>query len=403
MLNLILFDTDARHHLLPLTATRPVGELRVGMLTLREKWERRLGGRCSYITQEYLQERYPIAIEEENLILNAAVLPTTELCKLIEQVGPGEALLDNGELIAARLNEQQIEALIEDEQLSELHGIPLPEGFELLAINRLWDIVRLNDRAMRDDFELLVRGRKSQPLSDSNRLIGAEDQLFIEEGVELEACTINTKTGPVYIAKNTIVMEGGLLRGPIYLGAECIVKMGAKIYGPTAAGPGCRLGGELKNVVMIANSNKSHDGYLGDAVLGEWCNLGADTNNSNLKNNYSEVRLWDYTSERFERSGMQFMGLVMGDHAKCGINTMLNTGTVIGVFANVFGSGYQKNFIPDFAWGGPDSPQRTYKFSDACETAALVMARRNVEFTEYDKAILYHVYDQTAKFRRWED
>lgn len=403
MLNLILFDTDARHHLLPLTATRPVGELRVGMLTLREKWERRLGGRCSYITQEYLQERFPIAIEEENLILNAGVLPTTELCKLIEQIGPGEALLDNGELIAARLNEQQIEALIEDEQLSELHGIPLPEGFELLAINRLWDIVRLNDRAMRDDFELLVKGRKSQPLSDSNRLIGPEDQLFIEEGVELEACTINTKTGPVYIAKNTIVMEGGLLRGPIYLGVECIVKMGAKIYGPTAAGPGCRLGGELKNVVMIANSNKSHDGYLGDAVLGEWCNLGADTNNSNLKNNYSEVRLWDYTSERFERSGMQFMGLVMGDHAKCGINTMLNTGTVIGVFANVFGSGYQKNFIPDFAWGGPDSPHRTYKFSDACETAALVMARRNVEFTEYDKAILYHVYDQTAKFRRWED
>jgi UDP-N-acetylglucosamine diphosphorylase/glucosamine-1-phosphate N-acetyltransferase len=206
----------------------------------------------------------------------------------------------------------------------------------------------------------------------------------------------------VYIGKNTEVMEGCMLRGPIAIGENSILKMGAKIYGPTAIGPGCRIGGEVTRCIIFANSNKAHDGYLGDSVLGEWCNLGADSNNSNLKNNYTEVKLWDYETERFEKTGEQFFGLVMGDHAKCAINTMLNTGTIVGVSANVYGAGFPRNFIPDFSWGGAEGGYRTYRFSEACETAQTVMARRNTSFTELDKAILYHVYDRTAKYRSWE-
>jgi UDP-N-acetylglucosamine diphosphorylase/glucosamine-1-phosphate N-acetyltransferase len=402
-MNIILFDTDARTHLLPLTATRPVGELRIGALTLREKWERHLHATVSYITQEYLQEKFPIAIEDENFIVNASFLPNEALCRQIDRLGVSEALLYGGELVAARLNEAQIEDLIENEEVDALQGTELDASeVPIVQINRLWQLPQLNDRAIHDDFALLTQGRQSQPLSASNRVIGDAALVFIEAGAQIEACTLNVTAGPIYLGRNAEVMEGSLLRGPIAIGAEAIVKLGAKIYGPTTIGPGCRVGGEITRSILLANSNKAHDGYLGDSVLGEWCNLGADTNNSNLKNNYSEVKLWDYATERFERSGLQFCGLVMGDHSKCGINTMFNTGTVVGVFANVFGAGYPRNFVPDFAWGGSDNGYRTYKFSEACTTAEAVMARRNQPFTELDKAILFHVYDRTARFRSWE-
>lgn len=400
-MNIILFDTDARNHLLPLTATRPMGELRVGILTLREKWERRLRGAASYITQEYLQEKYPIRIEDENLIINGGVLPTPEICKRIDALGLNEALLANGELIAARLNEAQFESLIEEEEVDELQGQELSASIPLIRINHLWELTRLNEKALLEDFALLATGKHSQPVSDTNRLIGPPENLFLEAGVKMEYCTLNLTAGPIYIGANTEVMEGAMLRGPIAIGSDSIVKMGAKIYGPSAFGPGCRLGGEVARCIFLANSNKAHDGYLGDSVLGEWCNLGADTNNSNLKNNYSEVKLWDYETERFEKTGQQFVGLIMGDHSKCAINTMFNTGTVVGVFANIYGAGFPRNFIPDFSWGGPDG-YRSYKFAEACETASIVMARRGLVFTELEKAILYHVYDRSARFRSWE-
>ncbi len=400
-MNIILFDTDARNHLLPLTATRPMGELRVGILTLREKWERRLRGAASYITQEYLQEKYPIRIEDENLIINGGVLPTPEICKRIDALGLNEALLANGELIAARLNEAQFESLIEEEEVDELQGQELSASIPLIRINHLWELTRLNEKALLEDFALLTTGKHSQPVSDTNRLIGPPENLFLEAGVKMEYCTLNLTAGPIYIGANTEVMEGAMLRGPIAIGSDSIVKMGAKIYGPSAFGPGCRLGGEVARCIFLANSNKAHDGYLGDSVLGEWCNLGADTNNSNLKNNYSEVKLWDYETERFEKTGQQFVGLIMGDHSKCAINTMFNTGTVVGVFANIYGAGFPRNFIPDFSWGGPDG-YRSYKFAEACETASIVMARRGLVFTELEKAILYHVYDRSARFRSWE-
>ena len=401
MLNAILFDSDARNQLLPLTATRPMGELRLGILTLREKWERHLRASVSYITQEYLQEKFPIHVEAENLVLNGGVIPNEALCRRIEQMDMNEALLHNGELIAAWLDEARFEALIEDEEVRELDGKNLDKSIPFHQINHLWEFTQFNDQAIRDDFKLLTQGRRSEPISATNTVLGAA-QVFIEKGAKIECCILNATAGPIYIAEGAEVMEGSVLRGPVAIGANAIVKMGTRIYGPTTIGPGCRAGGEIARSILLANSNKAHDGYLGDSVLGEWCNMGADTNTSNLKNNYSEVKLWDYAAGRFVNTGLQFCGLVMGDHAKCGINTMFNTGTVVGVSANVFGSGYPRNFVPDFAWGSVESGYRTYRFSDACETAERVMARRELAFNELEKAILYHVYDRTAKYRSWE-
>jgi UDP-N-acetylglucosamine diphosphorylase/glucosamine-1-phosphate N-acetyltransferase len=379
-----------------------MGELRMGILTIREKWERLLKGSISYITQEYLQEKFPIQIEDDNYIINSSILPNKQLCDRIKELGAHEALLLDGELVAARLDETHFELLIEDKEVRELQGLDIDPEIPIVKISRLWNLIQGNGQAIADDFKLITGGRASRRLPDSNRIIGTADQVFLEDGAKIEACTLNTTLGPIYIGKDAEVMEGCMLRGPLAIGSQTLVKMGSKIYGATTLGPGCRVGGEVSRSIMIANSNKSHEGYLGDSVLGEWCNMGADSNNSNLKNNYSEVKLWDYASEKFEKTGLQFCGLMMGDHAKCGINTMFNTGTVAGVFANIFGAGYPRNFIPDFSWGGPDSPYRTYKFADACDTAAAVMARRDVVFTELDKAILYHIYDRTAQFRSWE-
>jgi UDP-N-acetylglucosamine diphosphorylase/glucosamine-1-phosphate N-acetyltransferase len=402
MLNIILFDSDARNHLLPLTATRPVGELRLGILTLREKWERRLKASVSYITQEYLQEKYPIRFEADNLIVNSSVVPDEAICERIQALQMNEALLNNdGDLIAARISEHQIESLIADEEIKELSGIKIENEEKIRYLTRLWHFSEFNEKEISADFALLTEGKKSHPISSTNRILGYSN-VFLEEGAVMEFCTINATKGPVYIGKNVEVMEGCMLRGPISIGEGSILKMGAKIYGPSTFGPGCRVGGEIARSILYANSNKSHEGYLGDSVLGEWCNLGADTNNSNLKNNYGEVKLWDYEAEKFEKTGKNFCGLIMGDHSKCAINTMFNTGTVVGVFTNVYGAGFPRNFVPDFSWGGAEGGYRTYKFAEACETATIVMARRNIQFNELDKSILYHIYDRTAKFRSWE-
>lgn len=402
MQNLILFDSDARNHLLPLTATRPMGELRVGIFTIRGKWERHLNAYASYITQEHLQEKYPIRIESENLVVNGGILPNEALCRRIAQLNFSEALLYDGELVAARLDAAQFETLIEDEEVRELSGVEVEADIPIVSIRRLWELTQQNGPAIEADFRWITRNRTSEPLPASNRLIGPPERLFIEAGARVEASILNTTEGPIYIGKDAEVMEGCLLRGPLAIGEGAMLKMGARIYGPTTIGPGCKAGGEITRSILMANANKVHEGFLGDSVLGEWCNIGADTNNSNLKNNYGEVKLWDYAEERFVKTGTQLCGLFMGDHAKCGINTMFNTGTVVGVFANVFGAGYPRNFIPDFSWGGPEAGFRTYSFSEACETAQRVLQRRNQSLSEIDKAILYHVYDQTAKLRTWE-
>ncbi len=402
MHNIILFDTDSRARLLPFTATRPIGELRVGILTIREKWERKLRGQVSYITQDYLSPKYPLHIGENNLIIAGDLLPTQSLIDAIGNLRNNEALLDvDNSLIAALIDEYQMETLINTE-ISEIEGQTIAASVELRRIENLWDITYQNDVELKDDFEMLTKGRTSQPLGADNRVVG-KHPVFLEEGAQVFCSSFNTNQGPIYIGKNAEVMENCSFRGPVAICAGAQVKMAAKIYGPTTIGPNCRAGGEIARSVMLANSNKGHDGFLGDSVLGEWCNLGADTNNSNLKNNYGEVKLWSYAEGRFVPTRHQFVGLFMGDHSKCGINTMFNTGTVVGVFANIYGAGYPRNFIPDFSWGGAEAGFKTYKFEDACKTAEVVMSRRGVQFNELDKAILYNIYDLTFGYRTWEN
>ena len=399
MKNVILFDSDVREHLLPLTFTRPVCELRIGILTIREKWEKWLDAEVSYITQDYLTEKYPINISENNFVINGAVLPSEQLCRLIHQLEKNEALLQDGELIAARLNKEQFDNLMHDEEIEELEGFDV-EDTPFIKISSLSDLYSLNDRAIAEDFKFLTEGRTSQDISEHNTVIGTE-HVFVEEGASVTGAILNATKGPIYIGQNAEVMEGALIRGPLAACEHSKIKMGAKIYGATTIGPYSKAGGEINNSIMIGYSNKSHDGYLGNSVLGEWCNLGADSNNSNLKNNYTEVKIWNYDAERFLGTGLQRFGLVMGDHSKCGINTMFNTGTLVGVCANIYGAGYPRTFIPSFAWGGPQG-FTTYKVEKAFETAKIVMERRDLSLDEKEMKILENVFAQTAKWRRWE-
>ncbi len=400
MTNVILFDNEVRNHLLPLTFLRPIADLRIGILTIREKWERRLNLPASFLTQDYLSDKFPLEYGDDNLVVNGSVLPTPRLVRLITQMEPGQAFLLGDELIAARMSGQQIEKLMVDEDFGELQGFDIQDT-PVIKISRPWDLFSMNDKAIRLDFELLTAGRTSQPLSDTNRLLGPASQLFIEPGAEIEACTLNTKTGPIYVGRDALIMEGCHIRGGFAMGNHSVLKMGARIYGPTTLGPYCKVGGEVNNVVFQGQSNKAHDGYLGNSVIGEWCNIGADTNCSNLKNTYDDVRVWSYPDERFVPTGLQFCGIIMGDHSKTGINTMINTGTVIGICANIFGSGFPRQFIPSFSWGGAQG-MSTYRANKAFETIERVMGRRNLEFTVDDRLMLLRVYEETTAHRRWE-
>lgn len=325
----------------PLTFTKAVADLRVGILTFRERWEKHLGEPVTVSTQDYLQVKYGT---------------------------PGQG----------------------KEQPANF----LPDGTEIAHV---WDFFKKNGEAIVYDFELLTSGRTSAPISATNTVIGS--RIFVEEGARMEGAIINCETGPVYIGRNAEVMEGSLIRGPFALCKGATLKMGAKIYGPTTIGPHCKVGGEVSNSVIMGFSNKAHDGFVGNSVIGEWCNLGADTNTSNLKNNYGNVRVWSYESLDFIDSQLQFCGLIMGDHSKCGINTMFNTGTVVGVNANVFNGNFPPKHIPSFSWGGADG-SREYQFDKAMEVASTVMERRGVELTAHDRSVLKHVFGQTAWFRK---
>ncbi len=396
--NIILFGEDNWYHFLPLTLTRPVCELRVGILTIREKWEKWLGGKGSFITQDYLSEKYPICIEQDNLLINSTFLPTESLVNAIKQLDLNHSLMLGTEMVAARISEDRLKRLETDESVFaslNAHDLVDNDNIAIERITRPYHIFSKNGVEIVRDFELITKGKTSQPVSSSNHVMG-KHTIFLEEGANMECCTINTNDGPVYIGKNAQVMEGSLIRGGFAACEGSIVKMGAKIYGPTTIGPHCRLGGEVSNSVMLANSNKGHDGFLGNSVIGEWCNLGADTNTSNLKNNYLPVRIWSYVSQGFEDTGLQFCGLIMGDHSKAGINTMFNTGTVVGVASNIFGDGFPRNFIPSFSWGGA-AGFSTHQLNKAIETAMIVMSRRNQEFTDQDRQILEHIFLSTPQ------
>lgn len=388
----LLFDDENRVNLLPLAYTRPIAEFRVGILTIAEKWSKRMPNDAifgGYITEDYLQDKYASDIQNDQLWINASVCPNDKLVEAILSLELNESLFDSDENIIAFRSGDFEESIDCKKSYTEV---------EFIHIKNLWDVFSKNGDEIKVDFDLLTKGRKSQKANATNTILG-EENLFIEEGVELNCAIINASLGPVYIAKNAVVMEGSIIRGPFALCESSQTKLGTKIYGPTTIGPHSKVGGELNNVVIFGYSNKGHDGFLGNSVLGEWCNIGADSNNSNLKNNYAEVRLWNYATGRFAHTGLQFCGLIMGDHSKCGINTMFNTGTVVGVSANIFGAGFPRNFIPSFSWGGPQG-QSTYKTNKAFEVVEKVMERRSVAFDEKEKKILTKVFELTEEYRR---
>lgn len=390
-MNYILFDGTVRNALLPFTFTRPVADIRVGILTIREKWEKYLGYTTTTVTEEYLSDKYPMVEMEENVMINASFLPNAVLAEMVKSLEKNQAIFKGEEVIAFFAEESQEEVDFDNYEILEYND-------DCLTIEHTWDIFQKNDAALREDFELLTEDRFSQPIPKSVNVISPEN-IFIEEGAKLEFVTLNASTGPIYIGKNAEIMEGSVIRGPFALCESGRVKLASKVYGATTVGPYSVIGGEVSNSVLFGYSNKGHDGFLGNSVLGEWCNIGADSNNSNLKNNYEEVKLWSYETEGFAKTGLQFCGLMMGDHSKCGINTMFNTGTVVGVSTNIFGSGFPRNFVPSFSWGGA-SGFTTYITKKAFETARIVMLRRNVEFDEKDAAILEHVFEETKKWRK---
>ncbi|WP_138434285.1 GlmU family protein [Winogradskyella algicola] len=390
-MNYILFDGPYRDNLLPFTYTRPVADIRVGILTIRQKWESFLEYTTTTVTEDYLSDKFPMVEMEENIMINASFLPNTEVVEVIKNLSDNQALFKGEDVIAFFAKEGE-----EVNDFSNFEAIEF-EG-DILKIENTWDIFSKNGDAIEEDFNLITNGRKSEPIPATVKTLNPEN-IFIEKGAKLNFVTLNANSGPIYIGKDAEIMEGTVVRGPLALCNNATLKLATKIYGPTTVGPHSKVGGEVNNSVIFGFSNKGHDGFLGNSVLGEWCNIGADSNNSNLKNNYAEIRLWNYQTGGFAKTGLQFCGLMMGDHSKCGINTMFNTGTVVGVSSNIFGSGFPRNFVPSFSWGGSKGFV-TYKTNKAFEVAEVVMARRNEEFTDKDKAILEHVFEETKQYRR---
>jgi UDP-N-acetylglucosamine diphosphorylase/glucosamine-1-phosphate N-acetyltransferase len=395
MMQPLLFDDEVRQNLLPFTFTRPVAGIRIGILTIQEKWEKYLGTSCGFITRSYLSKKYPFKDSDQNLLINGSVLPDNKLLAAMKGLTKGMRLVKEGKVLAAVTG--KIEPgydVVKDHSLKDQE---YPGTFTSISHN--WDIFAKNETAIKEDFDLITKGRKSAPLSDTNHVLNPEN-VFLETGARVECAFLNASSGPVYIGRDSEVMEGAMIRGPFSLGDHSVVKMGAKIYTATTIGPHCRVGGEINNSVVFGYSNKAHDGFMGNSVIGEWCNLGADTNNSNLKNNYSIVKMWDYGQEDYVSTGLQFCGLMMGDHSKCSINTMFNTGTVVGVSANIFGTGFPPKLVPSFSWGGSEG-FANYKLHEAMEVAQRVYERRDLAFNAVEQDIFKYLFDESTRHRAW--
>jgi UDP-N-acetylglucosamine diphosphorylase/glucosamine-1-phosphate N-acetyltransferase len=381
--------------LLPFTFIRPVAEIRIGILTIREKWERWLGCSLSHLTRDYLQEKFPLKTADQNLLINGAVTPCRQLVDEILSLKGGEVLMKENCMVALRLNRDELA----DFDLSIPDGFTsLETGSPVFRLTRAWHIFYHNGQELSRDFDLITAGRTSAPISSTNHLLHQE-RIFAEEGAMCEYVTLNAVNGPIYLDRDTEIMEGALIRGPFALCHGARVKMGARIYGPTTLGPFSKAGGEITNSVFFAWSNKVHEGYVGNSVLGEWCNIGADTNTSNLKNNYSLVKVWDYVTGRAEDTGLQFCGTLMGDYSKCGINTMLNTGTVVGISSNIYGAGFPGNFIPSFSWGGAAGFE-TYRVEKSIETIEKAMMSRQIQLSETDRNIIGSIFKVTDRYRK---
>lgn len=390
-MNYTLFDDHTWQNLLPLTFTKPVSEIRIGILTITEKWEKFLATELSFQTQDYLNKKYQSPGNGETIFINGSIFPDAILVEHIEKLILGTGLKQGNKLIAFRSCEVCL-------NIDEAKAAAIETDIKILDINYPWDIFSKNGDAIKQDFALLTKNKTSFNLSKSNTVIGDANDIFLEEGAVVEAAILNTKSGPIYIGKNAEIMEGSVVRGPFALCEHSTLKLSTKVYGPSTIGPHCKVGGEVNNSVIFGFSNKAHDGFLGNSVIGEWCNLGADTNNSNLKNNYGSVKLFNYAQDKMIDTGLQFCGLIMGDHSKCGINTMFNTGTVVGVGANIFGGGFPPTHIPGFSWGGAEGMEE-YKFDKMLETANRVYARRDLTMSSDELQILESVFKKEKKYR----
>jgi UDP-N-acetylglucosamine diphosphorylase/glucosamine-1-phosphate N-acetyltransferase len=389
-MNLVLFDDpNFRINLLPFTFTRPVADIRIGIITIREKWEHHFGNKSSSLTETYLQAKYPALTTTDNLVVNGALCPDENVVSAIKQLTIGQSLVSGNVVLAARTTTLDLSS--PTQKINYTHTFTL--------IDQPWKIFQHNAAELKKDFSLITKGRKSFGIQDKHTIVYGAENIFVEEGADIKAAVLNAESGPIYIGKNAVVQEGSLIKGSFALCEGSTVNMGAKMRGDSTIGPHCKVGGEISNSVLFGFSNKGHDGFLGNSVLGEWCNLGADTNTSNLKNNYDQVKLWSYAKRGFVNTGQQFCGLMMGDHSKCGINTMFNTGTVVGVSANIFGDGYPRNFVPSFSWGGA-SGFIPYQLNKAYETAERVMGRRHIALTQFDKDILKHIFDSTEELKK---
>lgn len=393
----ILFkeQPEAHQRLLPLTYTRPIADLRVGILTISEKWQKHLNvSSVGFQTATYLQEKYQTqATDSETIWVIDGTLPNPDLVASVKNLDAGQVLTSDNRLLVARGKDDPTTQPDQYEKIAIENGVSI--------VSRTWDLFRLNGQEIKQDFHLLTRGRKSAPITDPHTIVYGKENIFLEEGATVRAAVLNAETGPIYLGRDSEVQEGALIRGPFAMGDHSIVAMGAKLRGDTSAGPYCKMGGEISNSVFWGYSNKGHDGFLGNSVIGQWCNFGAGSNNSNLKNNYDPVRMWDFASGRFEHTGLQFCGLIMADHTKCAINTQFNTGTTVGVAANIFGEGFPRTIVPSFSWGGAKGFV-THHPRKALITADIVMKRRNLNLTEEDKAILNHIFETSAQYRVWE-
>jgi len=406
-MNYILFDDEERDNFLPLTFTNTVADLLIGMFTNRERWEILLGSDTSSITDESLHGKFPVIIAENNTLINSRLLPNRNMVDEINALKEGEQIVKDDTILALRIGGGELKSILDLVKGGELYTFHehFTEGdisvsksdTEAKLMEQIWDIFLLNGEVMISDLDLLEKSEFNNRSGEANQYIGSD--VFIHKNATVNGAIFNTKVGPVIIDDGAEVMEGSILRGPIYIGKNAVVKMGAKIYGPTSVGAYSKVGGEVNNSVINAFSNKGHDGFIGNTVIGYWCNLGADTNTSNLKNDYSIVKLWNYNKESFVRSGLQFLGLVMGDHSKCGINTMFNTGTVVGVSCNVYGADFQPNLIPSFSWGKPGA-FTTYQFDKAMQVAEKVMERRKKTLDDTEKSLLKEVFDKSESLRK---
>ena len=390
-MNVLLYDGPERNHLLPFTYLRPVAGLRLGIDCLQDKWEAAFKVDCSVYTQDYLQKKYPPTFSDSNVFVNASYLPNQYLVRAIQALNEGQQLVKNDAVIAFKTVERQLPDDLVAYTKIEFDG-------EVLHLTGIADLFLHNTTVLKQDFERITKDRKSAPISSTNQVIAPEN-VFLEEGAKVECAILNASEGPIYIGKNAEVMEGSMLRGSSALGENAVVKMGAKIYGGTTIGPFGKVGGELNNVVLFGYSNKGHDGFLGNAVIGEWCNIGAATDASNLKNNYGKIRLWNYDQEGFIKTNLQFCGLIMGDFSRCSIHSTFNTATVVGICANLFGSGFPRTFLPSFSYGGAQGLS-TYAFDKAMEANAAMMERRAKVLTEIDTTILASVFEQSARWRK---